>query len=326
MLETSNDIYRKFSFVEPHNNPVQAVLTELEHSRIGRRVKNWLAENKTEIIVNNTYKGGTYSPSANQIEFYAKHPDFYVLTQIVHEARHAWQFSQFEEDFVNFMTLNPAGFIAFGRMVEADAYSFENMFAFYHLTERGFDTSDLFNNDKNPAELTGPIGQALKHSLTDPSQSALARRQLFDAYFQYQDHSNASEDDKGFAEMGCDFLEGVGNAYDNIDLDQVDFVPEMSAETLAKIGDVVGFGGPTINMFTTNYGDAYKPYDRPYCDGLSKAIINQLKKSNFKSAKSDRALQFSDAAFRPMLAGSPIQVDPRCMPIPPQPTAATAHL
>lgn len=320
MLEISDALYKDFSFADTDKiEPADHILRELEHSRIGRTVKKWLLDHAVGIDINKDIKGAQYIPYEN-IELGLKGGSLKMLVQIAHEARHAWQLSQMEKDFYFNLDLNPSAYIVFHRLLEADAYSFENMFAYYHLTERGFDTEGFFNVNDQTFDLAQKAESDLRASLTKAQKAVLARRRLFDGYFIHPDESQLAKYDRDFFEHECECVDRILKVLsdvDNFDFDTVDFVPEISADCILPLGEVIGFDTPSMNMFTHEFAGEYNPYDAPYGTGLATEILDFVKTTQIRSQKSDRALEFSARAFRPMVAAAgPAIIKTDVMPIP----------
>ena len=201
MLKAAKAIKNNFRLAtEAEDNPVNALLSELDQSRMGRIIKRWIDKHNINIEPYNgdhgdegvTYAGGYHTKTKtvylNEKTLFRPEKSLENLMTLVHELRHAWQVEKLgtvQEDTAT----NPSAMLVLTRMVEADAYSFESVFGYYHCRERGYDVNGFF---EKPTDISGFIEQVetdLAMGCGDPYKMVVSRRRLLDGYFQHPDHS-----------------------------------------------------------------------------------------------------------------------------------------
>ncbi|MGZ9096918.1 MAG: DUF6782 family putative metallopeptidase [Micavibrio sp.] len=125
---------------------MQRLIVELQRSSLGRELYQYMLDEKLSLQwgTGDDKHAGIYYHDKDLIGLDARHPDDGLLSILVHEIRHAWQYRKLG---VIDWTLSPKDRWQASRLVEADSCAFSVHFAAVHEKETGhlLDSSHNFN-------------------------------------------------------------------------------------------------------------------------------------------------------------------------------------
>lgn len=124
----------------------QRLIVQLQRSSLGREIYNYAIAEKLILQweIDNDKRAGVYYHDKDLIVLDARNPDDDLLSTLVHEIRHAWQYRELG---VTEWILSPQDRWRASRLVEADSCAFSMHFGSVHEQETGhqLDVSYSFN-------------------------------------------------------------------------------------------------------------------------------------------------------------------------------------